>query len=158
MRIEKNDTLTFLFWANFAAFAVHVMDETLMGGGFVAFIQQHFWTGFALDDFFQANGIWLILIAISNILYDCLGNSIVVVPLAFLWERSFNTLFHVGTTFYFRQYSPGLLSGLVFFVLIYLVCRFGLLRKQFRLRAFLGSGIVALAFEAVFISSMWWAH
>ncbi len=41
MRTEKDDILTFLFWANFAAFSLHVLDETLMAGGFVAGVQVH---------------------------------------------------------------------------------------------------------------------
>ena len=73
MKTEKNDILTFLLWANFAAFAMHIMDETLMAGGFVPFIQRHFWNGFAWTDFFTANAVWLILIGVSNILYDLLS-------------------------------------------------------------------------------------
>lgn len=65
MKTEKSDILTFLFWLNFAVFTLHVMDETLMGGGFVPFIQRHFWTGFVWGDFAVANAVWLILIAIA---------------------------------------------------------------------------------------------
>jgi len=108
MRTEKNDTLTFLFWSNFAALTAHVLDETLMRGGFAAFIQRRFWPGFTVTDFFIANAIWLTLIAISNILYDRLGNRFAVIPTAFIWERFFNAFFHVGSTFYFKEFSRGL--------------------------------------------------
>ncbi len=158
MRTEKNDTLTLLFWANFAAFALHVMDETLMGGGFVAFIQRHFWSGFTGTDFFTANAVWLALIAISNILYDLLGARVAVLPLAFVWERVFNAIFHLGSTLGLKEYSPGLVTGTLFFVLLYLICRFGVLRGHLRWTAFIGGGIAALIFEAAFVSSMWWAH
>lgn len=158
MRTEKNDTLTFLFWANFATFIAHLLDETLMGGGFVAFIQRHFWHGFTITDFFIANTIWLMLIAISNILYDWLGNRFVVIPMFFVWERAFNALFHIGFTFYFKEYCPGLVTSVLFFVILYLICRYGVLRGHVRWIAFFGSGIVALVFETIFISSMWWAH
>ncbi len=158
METKKNDILTFIFWLNFAAFAIHVMDETLMGGGFVPFIQRHFWAGFKITDFFEANAIWLTLIAISNILYDWLGNKVAIFPMAFLWERVFNALFHIGSTYYFREYSPGLVTSVLFFVLLYFVVRYGVLRGHVRWRAFLVSGFAAAVFESVFISSMWWAH
>lgn len=161
MKTEKNIILTFLFWSNFAAFAVHVLDETVMEGGLVAFVQRHFWSGFTITDFFDANAYWMILIAISNILYDWLGNRfamIPAIPMFFVWERCFNALSHVGLTFYCKEYSPGLVTGVLFFVIFYLICRFGVLRGHMRLAAFFGSGIVAAVFETVFVSSMWWAH
>ena len=158
MEREKNDTLTFLFWANFAAFAMHVMDETAMAGGLVSFIQRHFWSGFRIGDFAVANGVWLIVIAISNLLYDWQGKWLAVVPMAFVWERCFNALFHVGSTFYLNEYSPGLVTGVLCFVILYLVVRFGLLRGHMRPAAFWGSAIPAFVFETTFVSSMWWAH
>ena len=161
MKTEKNDILTFLLWANFAAFAMHIMDETLMGGGFVPFIQRHFWNGFAWTDFFTANAVWFILIGVSNLLYDLLGNRfalIPAIPLAFLWERVFNAFFHIGTTFCFKEYSPGLVTSVLFFVILYLVGRFVVLRGHISWSLFFVSSIPALIFETVFISSMWWAH
>jgi hypothetical protein len=161
MRIEKNDTLSFLFWANFAAFVAHLLDETLMEGGFVAFVQRHFWSGFTLTDFFQANTIWLILIAISNLLYDWSGNRfafISAIPLAFVWERCFNAFAHIGLSIYSKEYCPGLVTGVLFIVILYLIFRYDVLRGHIRLRIFLISSIPALVFETIFVSSMWWAH
>ena len=158
MKTERNDIVTFLFWSNLAAFVLHVMDETLMAGGFVSFIQQHYWSGFAMADFFTANAVWLTLIGLSNITYDVFGKRLAVIPLVFLWERVFNALFHLGSCWYYREYSPGLVSGVLFFVILYLVCRFGILRGHIRRRAFIVSALAALLFESVFISSMWWAH
>lgn len=161
MKTEKSDILTFLFWLNFAVFTLHVMDETLMGGGFVPFIQRHFWTGFVWGDFAVANAVWLILIAISNILYDSFGNRfafIAAIPLFFVWERCFNSIFHIGATFYYNEYSPGLLTGLLFFVILYFICRFVILRGHMRWVVFFVSSIPAFIFEILFVSSMWWAH
>ncbi len=158
MQGEKRDSLSLLFWANFAAFAMHVMDETVMAGGLVGFIQRHFWSGFHLADFAVANGFWLTMIALANVLYDWRGGRFVVVPMAFAWERCFNGVFHVGSTFWLHEYCPGLVTSVLFFALLYLICRFGVLRGQLRRTLFWGSAIPALVFEAVFVSSMWWAH
>lgn len=158
MNIEKNDTLTFLFWANLSAFVVHLLDETLMGGGFVGFIQTHFWSGFELTDFFIANTVWLILIAISNILYDIFGNRLAFIPLAFLWERVFNAIFHIGSSLFLQVYSPGLVTGTLFFIILYLVFRYVVARKYLKWPSLILSSILAFIFETVFVSSMWWAH
>jgi hypothetical protein len=158
MKTEKNDILTFLFWSNFAAFAAHLLDETLMAGGLVAFVQRHFWSGFTIPDFFSANAYWLILIAISNLLYDWKGNRFAAIPMAFIWERCFNALFHIGSTYHFKEYSPGLVTSVLFFVILYLICRYGVLRGHVRWVTFFVSSIPALVFETVFVSSMWWAH
>ena len=158
MPTEKNPTLTFLFWANCAAFAVHVMDETVMAGGLVAFVQRHFWSGFRMGDFAVANAAWLIAIAAGNVLYDWLGARLAFIPMAFVWERCFNGLFHVGATFCLNEYCPGLLTSVLFFVIVYLICRYGVLQGHMRWVSFWGSALPALAFETVFVSSMWWAH
>ena len=158
MQTEKTDMLTFLFWANFAAFAAHVMDETVMAGGLVAFVQRHFWSGFKIGDFAVANTVWLIAIAVSNILYDWLGTRLAVVPMAFVWERCFNGLFHIGSTLYLNEYCPGLLTSALFFVILYLICRYGVLRGHMRRVAFWASALPAIVFETLFVSSMWWAH
>lgn len=158
---KRNDILIFLFWANFAAFTIHLMDETLMGGGFVPFIQMHFWSGFLISDFVIANTVWLILIAISNLLYDFIGNRyamISAIPLFFVWERVFNGLFHIGSSFYLNVYSPGLVTSGLFFVILYLICRYGLLKGDIPKVAFFASAIAAAIFEIVFLSSMFWAH
>ena len=158
MQAEHKDILSFLFWANFAAFAAHVMDETVMAGGLVAFVQRHFWSGFMMGDFAVANAVWLIAIAVSNVLYDWLGTRLAVVSMAFVWERCFNGLFHVGATLYFREYCPGLLTSALFFVVLYLICRYGVQRGQMRWAAVWGGAVPALTFETVFVSSMWWTH
>ncbi len=33
--------MNFLFWAVLAALVVHILDETLMNGGFVAKVKEH---------------------------------------------------------------------------------------------------------------------
>lgn len=158
MSAEKNDILNFLFWSNLAAFTAHLLDESMMGGGFVTFIQTHFWAGFTSADFFTANAVWLSLITVSCLLYDGFGKRLAAIPMGFVWERCFNALFHLGSTLYLREYSPGLVTGVLFLIIFYLICRYALPREHLSLPAFISSGIAAALFEMVFVSSMWWAH
>jgi len=127
----------------------------------VSFVQRNFWAGFTITDFFQANIVWLIAIAVSNILYDWLGNRvafIAAIPMAFLWERCFNAISHLGLSFYTKEYCPGLVTSLLFLVILYFIVLFAVMRKQMRWSVFLVSAIPALVFETLFVSSMWWAH
>ena len=80
MRTVKDDILTFLFWANFGAFSLHVLDETLMAGGFVAGVQVHLWPAYTATKFFTVNASFLVLIAISNLFYDWQGSRLAVIP------------------------------------------------------------------------------
>jgi hypothetical protein len=41
-----NMTLSFLFWAVFASYVIHIVDETLIGGGFVAKVREHWWPSY----------------------------------------------------------------------------------------------------------------
>jgi hypothetical protein len=161
MRTEKSAVLSILFWANFAVYVLHLLDETLMAGGFVSFVQRHFWTGFTIIDFIQANAVWLIAIVISNILYDLFGNRfkfMVVIPMIFVWERFFNAISHFFLTFCCNEYCPGLVTGLLCFIVLYFICRFVVIRSQMQWGIFFISAVPALIFEPIFISSMWWAH
>jgi hypothetical protein len=41
-----NMTLSFLFWAVFASYVIHIVDETQIGGGFVAKVREHWWPSY----------------------------------------------------------------------------------------------------------------
>ena len=35
--------LSILFWAFFATYVIHILDETILNGGFVEWIRNNFW-------------------------------------------------------------------------------------------------------------------
>jgi len=96
MSANRDETLSVLFWLNLAGFCLHVLDETLMAGGFVAGVRTHFWPTYTAARFFWFNTTLLAVIALSNALYDFAGNRIVVVPLLWVWERALNGLWHLS--------------------------------------------------------------
>ena len=156
MSIEANDFLTFLFWGNFAAFCIHVLDETLMGGGFVVGVQTHFWPTYTAKKFFLLNAVFLILIALSNILYDWQGNSLILLPIVWVWERSLNGLWHIGWTVMFKEYSPGLVTSGLFFVMLYFSYRYGVQKGPIEQIVFFGGAMIAIIIEVLLLSSLWW--
>ena len=119
--------LSLLFWALFASYVVHILDETLLNGGFVQWIANNFWPSYTMRMFFWFNAGALAVIALSNILFDGLGGHWVILPL--IWVAGFVT--HVATVHIYwtirrNTYSPGLLTSLLYVTVFYLVIRYGL--------------------------------
>jgi hypothetical protein len=78
-----NMTLSFLFWAVFASYVVHIVDETLIGGGFVAKVREHWWPAYTERMFFFFNAAFLAIVAGCNLAYDLVGQSVLFLPLFF---------------------------------------------------------------------------
>jgi hypothetical protein len=119
--------LSLLFWALFASYIIHLLDETLINGGFVQWIAENFWPAYTMRMFFWFNAGALALIAASNLLFDSLRGHWIILPL--LWVAGFVT--HVATVHLYwtirrNTYSPGLVSSLLYVVVYYLLIRYGL--------------------------------
>jgi hypothetical protein len=122
--------LSLLFWTLLASYIVHILDETLLNGGFVQWIVDNFWPTYTMRMFFWFNTAALGAIATSNILFDSLGGHWVILPL--LWLAGFVThvlTVHVYWTIRRNTYSPGLLTSLLYVILFYLVIRDGVRRQ-----------------------------
>ena len=119
--------LSLLFWALLASYTVHILDEALLNGGFVQWIADNFWSTYNWRMFFWFNAGAIAAIAISNVLFDSLGGHWVILPL--IWLAGFVThvaTVHVYWTIRRNTYSPGLLTSLLYVIVIYLVIRYGL--------------------------------
>lgn len=119
--------LSLLFWALLASYLVHILDESLLNGGFVQWIKDNFWPTYTWRMFFWFNAGAIAVIAISNILFDSLGGHWVILPL--IWVAGFVThalTVHLYWTIRRNTYSPGLLTSLLYVIVFYLVIRYGL--------------------------------
>jgi hypothetical protein len=134
--------INLLFWAVLAALVVHILDETLMNGGFVAKVKEHWWPEYNATMFFWFNTAALVLIALCLILYDLLEGHWVILPLFWTFERAVHGVtFHGWWTVGYREYSPGLLSCVLFWILLYFVTRYGLVAGRIADSDFLIGGI-----------------
>ena len=119
--------LSLLFWALLASYTVHILDESLLNGGFVQWIRDNFWPTYTWRMFFWFNAGAIALIAVSNLLFDSLGGHWVILPI--LWVAGFVThaiTVHVYWTIRRNTYSPGLLTSLLYVIVFYLLIRYGL--------------------------------
>ena len=116
-----------VFWGFLMAYSVHVVEEAVVGGGFVRMVQDRFWPAYTDHHFFRTNAVLYALTAASIVSYELLGGDWVVLPLAFTWAFAVNACWHVLDAAVRRTYSPGLATSPIYLVLLYFLVRYGVL-------------------------------
>jgi hypothetical protein len=114
----------FCFWFMVAAYVVHVLDESLLGGSFVEKVRQHWWPQYSWTKFFWFNTAYFAVMIASVVLYDLLGGSWIILPLAWSIERFFNGFWHLWWAIHFHEYSPGLLTSILIWMDSYFILRY----------------------------------
>lgn len=117
-----------LLWAFLASFVVHVLDETLMNGGFIRWMQTSFWSSYTPLMNFWFNGAFMVGVAVANVLYDQLGGHWIIPAL--ICPAGFavhGVTLHLFWTARQRSLSPGLLTSVLYWIIAYLLVRYGLL-------------------------------
>jgi hypothetical protein len=118
--------ISLLFWAFLASFVIHVLDESLLNGGFVKWIAENFWPAYRVRMFFWFNAAFIGAIAVGNVLFDSFGGHWVILPLVFVAGFVTHALtVHVYWTIRLNNYSSGLLSSLLYVISFYLLVRYG---------------------------------
>lgn len=57
------------------AYVIHILDESLLGGGSVEKVREHWWPQYSWRKLFWFNTAYLLMMAASIILYDRKGGS-----------------------------------------------------------------------------------
>jgi hypothetical protein len=65
-----------------AAYVIHVLDESLLGGSFVEKVRQHWWPEYSSEKFFWFNAGYFAIMIVSVVAYDLRGGIWIVLPLA----------------------------------------------------------------------------
>jgi hypothetical protein len=146
--------LIFSFWFMVAAYVIHVIDESLLGGSFVAKVQQHWWPEYSWKKFFWFNAGYFVIMIASVVAYDLYGEGWVMLPLAWAIERLCNGFWHVWWAIRFREYSPGLVSSILIWMDSYFIVRYRPADEATSPQAFWGAviiGLLAAAFLAFYI-------
>ncbi len=145
--------LSILFWAFLASYVVHVLDETLLNGGFVKWIADNFWPTYRMRMFFWFNAAFIAAIAVGNVLFDSFGGHFVILPLIFLagFVTHVFTL-HLYWTVRLNTYSPGLLTSTLYLIIFYLLVRYGLGRGLLDIKDFAIGTVVGVATIGLFLT------
>ena len=146
--------LIFSFWFMVAAYVVHVIDESVLGGSFVEKVRVHWWPQYSWTKFFWFNAGYFVIMIASVVAYDWMGGAWVILPLAWSIERVCNGFWHVWWAIHFREYSPGLVSSILIWMNFYFIVRYRPPDQPLSMHEWapaLAIGLAAAAFLSFFI-------
>jgi hypothetical protein len=146
--------LNVLFWGMEASYIIHCLDETAVGGGFVNMVKRHFWPEYSRRMFFWFNTVFHSINVFSIILYEIFGGNWVVFPLTMGWVFVTNGFWHVLGTAILREYSPGLMTSPLYWIIMYFIIRYGLLQGTISWLDFIVSVIIGTVITTLMISSL----
>ena len=146
--------LNVLFWAMEAAYLIHCLDETIAGGGFVNMVKKDFWPEYSGKKFFWFNTILHIINITGIILYEILGGAWVIFPLSISWLFVTNGLWHLMGTIISREYSPGLMTTPLYWIIMYFIVRYSLLPGNILLSHFVVSVIIGTVLTILMIGAL----
>lgn len=150
-QVDKQINLQIAFLFAPLAYCLHQIEEST--GAFKVWRQKHFHSSSSLPDiyvFVALTAISLFLIILFSIRKN--KSSAIFVILFFMTTQVQNILYHIGTSIYFADFSPGTLTALVLYVPVnfYILTkafREGWLTKSIFLFLFVLSGIMYWTFE-----------
>lgn len=139
------------FWFTVAAYVIHCIDESLLGGSFVEKVRQHWWPEYSWTKFFWFNAAFFVVMIASVVLYDFRGGAWIVLPLAWVIERACNGVWHAGWSIRFHEYSPGLVSSILMWMNLYFVVRYRPVGETILPNVWIPALLIAAAFTAFLV-------
>lgn len=118
--------VSFIFWGFISVYALHIMEESLLGETFVEKMKKNFWPEYDWTKFFGFNTILMTLNVLAVVLFEIFGGAWVILPLGLATERVLNGFWHLGETVVTKKFSSGTLTGLLFWILGYFVIRYSI--------------------------------
>jgi len=152
-----NISMNFLFWASIMALCVQIAEQSV-DGRFANIMKKRFWSDYSGRTFFWFNAVFLLVYTGGILLYEGLGGSWIIFPLSFAWILVINGFRHAIATGIFREYSPGLITSPIHWILMYFMMRYNLvqgtiIKSHFVASAIIGAGIVVLMLGSFFLKS-----
>jgi hypothetical protein len=145
--------ISFIFWSYIAAFIIHVMDESLMGETFVGMVKRQFIPEFEWKHFIGGNTFFLLISVISIVLYEIFGGFWITAPLIMVFVFTSNEIWHLVATIVTRKYSPGLASGVLYWILFYFLVRYSFIPNTVPVKIILVAAITGTLITVFMISS-----
>lgn len=152
-----NVPVNFLFWASVIVLCVQIVEKSA-DGRFVNMMKKRFWSNYSGRTFFWFHAVLLLVYTVGIVLYEVLGGGWIIFPLSFAWILVTNGFWHVVATGVFREYSPGLITSPIHWILMYFIMRYNLVqgnivRSHFIASAIIGALITALIVGGLFVVS-----
>ncbi len=147
--------LNILLWGFVIAFCIHVVEESTVGGGFIAEMQRNYWPEYTAARFFWFNAGAMLLFVGSIILYELQGEAWDVAALSWVFMFATNGLWHLIQTAVVRRYAPGLITSPIYWVLVYFILRYSWLPGQISTGHLIISAIIGTLLTLAMFGSVW---
>jgi Protein of unknown function with HXXEE motif len=138
--------LIFSFWFMVAAYVIHVIDESLLGGSFVGKVKAHWWPEYSWTMFFWFNTGYFVVMIGSVVLFDLFGGWFLILPLAWAIERTCNGFWHLWWAIRYREYSPGLVTSILIWMDSYFIIRYRPSSEDIPMAVWCGALVIGLLF------------
>lgn len=135
-------TINFFLWAYLIAYCIHIVEEYTSGEGFVSMMKKRFWPEYTGRMFFGFNTMLLVIFSTGLILFDSFGGLWLIFPLSFAFMFVTNGLWHFIQTIVLKEYSPGLITSPIYWVIMYLITRYFYLPGQIQIFIYISSLII----------------
>lgn len=149
-----NMSLNILFWGMETAYIIHCLDETVAGDGFINMVKKHFWPEYNGKMFFWFNVFLHLTNILCIILYEIFGGDWVILPLTMSWVFVTNGFWHILGTALFKEYSPGLMTSPLYWIIMYFIVRYNFLPGYISPTNFIISTIIGTIITILMIGSL----
>ena len=116
--------LNFFLWGYLIAYCIHIVEEYSSGGGFVTMMQKRFWPEYTKGMFFGFNIMLLITLTSGLVCFDIFDGLWLIWPLSFAFMFVTNGIWHVVQTIVLKEYSPGLVTSPIYWVIMYFIIQY----------------------------------
>lgn len=147
-------SIDWFFWLFYAAYCLHVVEEATVSGGFVLMVQRNFWPQYSWERFGWFNTAIFVLYASSIFLFEHFGTAWLLVPLSFTWFFTVNGLWHLWRTLVTRHFAPGLITGQLYWIGMYLGYRSIVVPGLIQPSVFWTAALIGLIAHVLMIASL----
>ncbi len=152
---QMNIPINFLLWAYLISLSIHIVEESTVGGGFIEMMKKNFWPEYTARKFFGFNMMIYIFFASGLILFEAFGGAWVVWPLSFAFMCVTNGIWHILQTCILREYSPGLITAPIYWILMYFIIRYSLQAGEILLHHFTIAAAIGTTMTLLMFGSVW---
>ena len=135
-------TLGVLFWGFVMAYCVHVIEEVVVGEGFIEMMRNTFYPEYSGRMFFGFNLMIFLVFVVGIVVFEVFGGIWVIWPLSFAFMFVTNGFWHLLQTLVTRKYAPGLITSPIYWILMYFIIRYFLLAGEILLLHFLIAAVL----------------
>jgi hypothetical protein len=144
-------TLSVLFWGYMMAYCVHIIEEVVVGEGFIEMMRKTFYREYSGRMFAGFNIMLFLVFGVGIILFEVFGGVWVIWPLSFAFMFVTNGLWHFLQTLVLRKFSPGLITSPIYWILMYFITRYFLLPGEILLLHFAIAAILGTILTLVML-------